>query len=118
MAEKLSLKGLTAEEEMLARSLFVIGAIKFGAFKLKLHEKDPDAPLSPIYIDLRLLRSHPPVLDLVVEILKKMSQGLRFDCYADVPIAATPIVAILSHQTRIPMITPREPKTHCFIRKI
>jgi uridine monophosphate synthetase len=27
-------------------------------------------------------------------------------------MAATPFVAILSHLTRIPMITPRQPKTH------
>lgn len=27
--------------------------IKFGAFKLKLHEKHPEAPLSPIYLNIR-----------------------------------------------------------------
>jgi orotate phosphoribosyltransferase len=29
-----------------------------------------------------------------------------------VPMAATPFVAIISHLTRVPMITPRQPKTH------
>ncbi len=33
--------------------IFERGALKFGAFKLKLHEKNPDAPLSPFYINLR-----------------------------------------------------------------
>ncbi|MDD5145887.1 MAG: hypothetical protein PHF44_03540 [Candidatus Pacebacteria bacterium] len=93
--------------------LFDIGAIKFGAFRLKLHEKNPDAPLSPIYVDLRLLRSFPAAMDDVVNLFNKMSDKITaFDCYADVPTAATPIVAVLSNKTRIPMITPREAKTH------
>lgn len=29
------------------------GLIQFGSFKLKMHEKHPDAPLSPIYVNLR-----------------------------------------------------------------
>ncbi len=41
------------KKQTLALALFDIGAIKFGAFKLKLHEKNPDAPLSPIYLNLR-----------------------------------------------------------------
>ena len=34
-------------------ALFNKGKIKFGAFRLKLHEKHPDAPLSPIYLNIR-----------------------------------------------------------------
>lgn len=37
----------------LAADLFHAGAVRFGAFKLKLHETHPDAPLSPIYLNLR-----------------------------------------------------------------
>lgn len=92
----------------LAGQLLNIGAIKFGNFRLKLHEKNPDAPLSPIYIDLRLLRSFPDVIDSAVEIYKQLSMDFMFDIYADVPTAATPIVAILSHVTRVPMISPRK----------
>ncbi len=40
------------------------------------------------------------------------AQQLTFTRYADIPMAATPLVAILMHQTRVPMITPREAKTH------
>lgn len=97
----------TEAKHALALSLLQIGAIKFGQFKLKLHEKHPDAPLSPIYIDLRLLRSFPDTMDQAIQIFKYLTADLEFDCYADVPTAATPIVAILSHETRIPMITPR-----------
>ena len=41
-----------------ARALFDEGAVKFGAFRLKLHDEHPDAPLSPIY--LRSAYSKPP----------------------------------------------------------
>ncbi len=36
------------------------GAFKFGAFKLKLHEKNPNAPLSPFYHQAtpRILQVH------------------------------------------------------------
>ena len=101
-------KILTEAKNRLALELFDIGAIKFGTFRLKLHEKEPDAPLSPIYIDLRVLRSFPKAMDSAVEIYKGLIGKLIFDVYADVPIAATPIVAILSHQTKIPMISPRK----------
>lgn len=106
-------------EKKLALGLFRIEAIKFGAFKLKLHDKNPDAPLSPIYIDLRILRSFPEIMDLAVQVYREMTDGLKFDIYADIPTAATPIVAILSHETRVPMISPRkEEKQHGIKRPI
>jgi len=99
---------LTEANRELALKLYEIGAITFGEFRLKLHEKYPNAPLSPIYIDLRVLRSFPDALDSAVRVYEQLSSELRFDCYADVPTAATPIVAVLSHKTRIPMISPRK----------
>jgi len=110
---------LTEAKKKLALELFDIGAIKFGAFKLKLHEKNPEAPLSPIYVDLRILRSFPKVMDCAIEVYRELTSGLKFDVYADVPTAATPIVAILSYQTKIPMISPRkEEKAHGIKRPI
>lgn len=81
-------------------------------FRLKLHDKYPDAPLSPIYVDLRRLRSFPDTMDLVIYAFLRLIQNLKFDVLADVPTAATVFAAILSHQLRLPMVTPREPKTH------
>ncbi len=98
---------LTEAKRALASGLFDIGAVKFGEFRLKLHEKNPDAPLSPIYIDLRILRSFPDVIDAAVDVYLEMIKGLEFNLLADVPTAATPIVALISHRTRIPMISPR-----------
>ncbi len=97
-----------AEREYLADLLFEIGAVKFGAFRIKLHETRPDAPLSPIYINLRLLRSYPAVMAYVTALLDKISRPLTFDVMADIPSAATPIVAVLSHLNGKPMISPRK----------
>lgn len=98
--------------ETLAQALADAGAIKFGAFRLKLHQERPDAPLAPLYIDLRLLRSYPDQMDVAVEAYRRLIERLDVDLIADVPIASSPFVAVLSHLTRIPMVTPREPKGH------
>ncbi len=105
---------LTPKQRAFADGLLTSGAVKFGAFRLKLHETQPDAPLSPMYVDLRVLRSFPDALDAAVATLAELIEKdtLVFSRYADVPMAATPMVAVLSHITRIPMITPREAKTH------
>lgn len=92
-----------------ARHLLRCGAVKFGEFRLKLHEKNPDAPLSPIYVDLRMLRSFPwamrEVRDLLCHIVEKGAR--KPDLLADVPTAATPIVALMSDKLNLPMVTPR-----------
>jgi orotate phosphoribosyltransferase len=105
---------LTELQQAFADSLLTTHAVKFGEFRLKLHEKQPDAPLSPIYIDLRVLQSYPDALDAAVAALAELIQalGLTYSCYAGIPLAATPLVTLLSHKTRVPMITPREAKTH------
>ncbi|MBI4050453.1 MAG: hypothetical protein HY396_00550 [Candidatus Doudnabacteria bacterium] len=81
-------------------------------FKLKLHEKNPDAPLSPFYLNFRLLRSFPRTLQNTALLFKDMCCNMSFDVVADVPTAITPVVAVLSQILDIPMITPRELKTH------
>lgn len=44
---------LTQTQLELANAVWESGAFKVGAFKLKLHETNPDAPLSPYYISMR-----------------------------------------------------------------
>jgi orotate phosphoribosyltransferase len=97
-----------------ADALLGCGAVKFGTFRLKLHETQPEAPLSPIYLDLRMLQSFPDAMDAAVAALGEVIEtaGLRFARYAGIPLAATALVAVLSHVTRVPMITPREAKSH------
>ena len=95
------------EGTKLALELFDIGAIRFGEFKLRLHEQCPNAPLSPFYVDLRIVRSFPSVMERMVEAYERLLKDKRFDLLADVPTAATPIVALLSLRLRVPMISPR-----------
>lgn len=101
------MKGILASG--VAYGLLQIGAVKFGEFRLKLHETDPDAPLSPIYVDLRVLRSFPEVMREVTDLLAGfVGIGDRKpELIADVPTAATPFVTLLSQTTGIPMISPR-----------
>jgi len=105
----------------IARALFEIGCIKFGEFKLKLHEKEPDAPLSPIYVDLRVLQSHPDDLKDIAMIMKwdfiKLVNELNSDegnlWVAGIPIAGIPLATALSINTGYGAIMPRiDKKTH------
>lgn len=101
-----SVLGLKA---VVARDLFDLGAIKFGAFRLKLHEKNPDAPLSPIYLNLRTAR-HPvnpgPLTEvLMMQIGVLMSWALEarktsFECIAGIPDAGEPFADELVIQYR------------------
>ncbi len=92
----------------LADMLFEIGAVKFGAFRIKLHETQPDAPLSPIYLNFRLLRSYPDVLGYTAELLLKVAKTLQFDLLADIPTAITPIVSVMAYLGHYSLISPRK----------
>ena len=106
-------RNLTQPTTEIADTLWRVGAIKFGKFRLKLHEKNPDAPLSPVYVDLRVMRSFPRDLSHAVDLLASLVRNLNFDCVADVPTAATPLTTLLSAKLNVPMISPRlDRKTH------
>ena len=92
----------------LADMLFEIGAVKFGAFRIKLHETRPDAPLSPIYLNFRLLRSYPEALGFAAELLLKLAGPLEYELLADIPTGITPIVAVMTYLGKVPMISPRK----------
>ena len=99
---------ISENAQKLATQLLDTGSVKFGAFKLKLHETNPDAPLSPIYVDLRIMRSFPNVMATAVEVYRELIKNLKFELLADCPTAATPATAILSYLTARPMISPRK----------
>jgi uridine monophosphate synthetase len=102
-----------------AIELLEAGIVKFGAFKLKLHDLNPTAPLSPFYINLRIVRSFPRLLDAVTDVYAQLLSSFQFDVLADVPTAVTPIVAVLSYKSGIPMISPRlDEKTHGIANEI
>jgi len=106
-------EGLTNTQEELSVQLFNIGAVKFGNFRLKLHDQNPEAPLSPVYLDLRLLRRFPEAKAAAVDVYQELVMPLRFDLLADIPTAATPLVSSLSDRLGMGMVTPRtDAKTH------
>lgn len=87
-----------------ADRIFEREAFKFGAFKLKLHEKNPDAPLSPFYLNLRTKNNptNPGPLteddcDSIATALWGIVQrnDLDFQAVAGIPHAADPIIEAL-----------------------
>lgn len=87
--------------------LFGKGVVKFGAFKLKLHEKNPDAPLSPFFINLRTADNPKPgplgeaeltlIAKGLVEVINEY-YGIKFDAIAGIPNAGDPLVDALVKQ--------------------
>jgi len=91
----------------LANALYDHGCVKFGSFKLK------SGITSPIYIDLRLLVSHPDLLRRVAGALADTARSLTFDRIAAIPYAALPIGVAMALELDRPMIYPRrEIKEH------
>ncbi len=86
---------LDGRRAQLAELLFELGAIRFGAFKLKLHETHPDAPLSPIYLNLRTSENPKPgpltreALDLAGGLMLEAA-GTIPDAVAGIPNAGDP----------------------------
>lgn len=93
----------------LARLLFNVGAVKFGEFRIKKHEQYPDAPLSPFYIDLRVLQSHPDLRHLVAFALAAVATDSKigFNHLVPLPHAASSFGHIMSDILLMPALTPR-----------
>ena len=91
----------------LTNQLFNTGCIQFGAFTLK------SGLTSPIYVDLRLLVSHPPLLREAARAMAEVARGLTFDRFAAIPYAGLPIGVALALEMERPLIYPRrEVKAH------
>ena len=98
---------MRASAERIAESLYEIGAVQFGEFRLK------SGLMSPIYVDLRLLPSHPRLLREVAAALACTAAALPFHRIAGIPYAGLPIGVALSLEMDRPLIYPRkEVKEH------
>jgi len=96
------------EHEPVLDTLHETQAVMFGEFTLKSGLK------SPIYIDLRKIRSFPSQKlgivrayeDMLIPILA-LKDPEQYYVLADVPTSVTPIVSTLTDRTGYPQITPR-----------
>lgn len=73
-----------------------------GEFVFKHHEKTPEAPLSPMYINLRNLPEN--LVKAIAQTLTKIKLPQKPDYLTGIPKAALPITQAYSRITKIPEI--------------
>jgi orotate phosphoribosyltransferase len=112
------MKGNNGKDEAdFCRILLKTNALRFGVFKLT------SGKLSPYYIDLRALPSHPESFKKVIEIyevLLKNTVGFdKFDRISCVPTSGLLFASVLAYQVSKPILyTRKEKRTHGRERKI
>jgi uridine monophosphate synthetase len=85
----------------LATNLITTGCVRFGEFKLK------SGIVSPIYLDLRRLISHPHAMRRVARAYADILDHLQFDRLAGIPYAGLPIATAVALETNRPLIYAR-----------
>ncbi|XP_075965731.1 uridine 5'-monophosphate synthase [Anarhichas minor] len=90
--------------ESLIVKLHDVSGVKFGEYKLK------SGMLTPVYIDLRVLVSHPALMNQVSSILyqRVQDEGLQFDTLCGVPYTALPLATIICSTHELPMLIRRK----------
>ncbi|PAN26522.1 hypothetical protein PAHAL_5G018500 [Panicum hallii] len=88
-------------KEALILDLHAVEAVKLGSFVLK------SGITSPIYLDLRVLVSHPRLLASVASLLRTLPPTRPYDLLCGVPYTALPFAAVLSVAASVPMLLSR-----------
>lgn len=100
---------LTDAQKQVADIIYQREAIKFGSFKLKLHEKDPKAPLSPIHATIRKPPGG-PLTDKDIEAIGReiyvlvKRRKILFDAVAGIPRAGEPIAEVVARLAKRPLV--------------
>ena len=89
-------------KQSIAARLLDIGCIKFGQYKLK------SGIISPVYLDLRKLTSHPDLLLQVGRAYWSLLAPLDFDHLAALPYAGMPVATAVSLLGNWSMVYPRK----------
>lgn len=93
--------------QKLSVQLFHAGAVRFGTFKLK------SGINSPVFIDLRVIISHPNILETVAEHVWDRVKGCDFNLVCGDPYTALPIATWVSLRHNKPiLIRHKEAKSH------
>ena len=79
-----------------------IGAIKFGKFTLK------SGIVSPFYIDLRDMISHPDILEGVADLIVERIKDMDFDVLTGIPYTALPIASLVASKLQKPLVYMRK----------
>lgn len=94
---------MTVERD-LSELLYRIGVVRFGQFTLK------DGRVSPFYLDLRILVSHPDALARVGRAMNQRAEAIAYDRLAGIPYAGLPIAVAMSLIGGRPLVYPRKEK--------
>mgnify|MGYP000288813244 CR=1 FL=1 len=91
------------DEENVIYALYEIGCVKIGNFKLT------SGMISPIYIDLRTLPSHPRIFRIIVrESINRVISRIDFNVVCGIATGGIPLATAIAYEMRKPMIYVRK----------
>ncbi len=86
----------------LVLELYRCGCVLFGEFRLT------SGLISPYYIDLRVVPSHPQLFRRVVRAYVDVVRGLKPDVIAGIATAGLPIASVVAYELNTPLIYVRK----------